>query len=169
MSKMNWEQPQSPSFIVKVGDLLRKQGTSDTITLTDFTVNELISHLSGKITLTSASEEEIIVITKDIQWIQHSICDYCGKEFDGTKASHDEMYSALLAKEIPEENDDLILPIQSDMSLDLYPLLYNVAMFYNDVQHICPECEKRFIQEEKKHESSQAGEEFLGSSNIVFK
>lgn len=94
------------------------------------------------------------MITKDIEWTQHATCDYCGKEFDGTKASHDEMYSAILAKEIPEETDDLILPIQSDMNLDLYPLLYNVAMFYNDVQNVCDECAERLAQEDKDLKAS---------------
>ena len=149
--------------MVKVGDLLRKQGSSDTISLVDFTVNENIHHLSGKITLTSASEEELIVITKGVERTQHATCDYCAKEFDTIKASHDEMYSAILANDMPEENDDLILPIQSNMNLDLYPLLYNVTMFYNDVQNICEDCEKRLVEDEK------ASLDSTGPSNIVFK
>lgn len=145
-SSSQWnEWMTTNALLVKVGDLLHKQGARDVVVFSDLYINDTISNITWSAELIGISDDELYVLIKDLSYSLHIPCDYCGEDKIFTKTLGNETYTFILERSItPEmEEEEIIFPISIDMTIDLYPVICEMIGLANDVQHACEECQKR--------------------------
>ena len=145
-SSSQWgEWTVTDTLLVKVGDLLHKQGARDVVAISDLHINDSISDITWFVELVGISDDELYAVVKDLSYSLRIPCDYCGESKLFTKTLGHETYTFILERSItPEmEEEETIFPISIDMTIDLYPVIREMIGLANDVQHACEECQKR--------------------------
>ena len=155
------------SLIIKVGDLLHKQGSSDIVPLSNMSIGDTITDIVGKVVITCVSADELFITIKDLSYVLHAPCDYCGKETRFAKTVLNESYTFMLEQHITPEllEEETIFPIMTDGSIDLYPVIRDTILLTDEVQHVCEDCNIRLSQDKDK----EINEDEHISWNIVFK
>lgn len=140
------EHPNSDSaLVIKIGDLLHNPWSKDTIIISDYHINTSYTSIRAEILIASISEYEIVVQILSMTRKQSTMCDYCGQDLVIDKHTDDQMFMYVLEQE-QEEADvtgDPTFPIEKDRTIDLWLILHDTVLLYNDVQHVCGSCEER--------------------------
>lgn len=145
-SSSQWDEwIPTDTLLVKVGDLLHKQGAKDVIAISNLRIDDAISDITWSVELVGISDDELYAVAKDLSYCLHIPCDYCGESKMFTKTLGSETYTFILERSITPEmkEEETIFPISIDMTIDLYPVIREMIGLANDVQHACEDCQKR--------------------------
>lgn len=157
------------TLVIKVGDLLHKQGSQDVVVLPNLIIGDSIANVSWTVVLTGVSDDELYAAVKELSYDLQVPCDYCGEEKTFSKVLPDQNYSFMLEHLItPEiEEEEVIFPIWPDVTIDLYSVIRDTILLADEVQHICEACQTRLdtSEEDQKLDSNEDGHI---AWNIVF-
>jgi len=100
--------------------------------------------IHGVLTFTSISDHEVIISVGKLECSKSASCDYCGSVFTYTFHTLPEVVHAHSMNHRDEIGDyEFIYEIESDMNVDVYPILSNIILLYESVQYICDICEQK--------------------------
>lgn len=112
--------------------------------INDLILNNGFILVKGLVIFTSLSDNEVIANISKLECRQHTTCDICGCDLVLSIETHPEVahfMSGTIEQDLADQVD-MLYPIGHDMSVDLYPVLQNCVLLYEDVQHMCEDCKK---------------------------
>lgn len=157
------QRPNSPSFKVPVGDLLHKQWSKDHIQFSHMIFADDFELISWSAHITSISDKEVVCSIHPLLCSKKTICNCCGDEMVYSFSTHEDVAHAFFGSLNGfEANDEPAYEIESDMSIDMYPILSNTILINESVQYLCDSCMNR------GDSSASDWDEWLIHSHISF-
>lgn len=140
---------------IPIWDLLHKQWSKDTVELSTMSFDNEFNLKSWNLVLTSISDKELVISVGKLHSYKLAMCDYCWKEFQHDfQTSPEIVHAQIIHKKDTIDDDKTIYEIESDMSLDLYPIVSDILLLHEDVQYLCDSCKQSTWNNDHSYDST---------------
>jgi len=161
-------------FKIKISDLLKEPGKSDTLTFEEFFPEQLHNlgpnGIKGSLILVSLDDSTIMVTLENISCELEDFCDRCTKAFTRSVICETHKAKFLTPDQKSTEDDEIIdeeelFPIDDGQNINIEEMIIQSIMLQEPITKRCAKCANLPIEDDDSEEENY----FKSNDNIIFR